>query len=223
MFPVKIYDENLDLNEEGTFYVVAGNGNFLKKSNGIVSALVPVGNVSVLDDLNTTWSRWELAKIPTALACQIQKFFAKVVEIYDAESCVILYYDRETKQFSARATKQIVTKGGVQYKRLSITHETNLLPVGTIHSHCDFEAFHSGTDIYDEKTFDGLHATFGHNDRPDFFSITSSVVVNGLRTKINPLDVIEGIEHVEDDFHKFSTPQSEEFPAEWLANVKGDS
>jgi hypothetical protein len=31
-----------------------------------------------------------------------------------------------------------------------------------IHSHADFQAFHSGTDDHDEKTFDGFHMTIGH-------------------------------------------------------------
>lgn len=33
--------------------------------------------------------------------------------------------------------------------------------IGTIHSHCNFGAFHSGTDNHDEMNFDGLHITIG--------------------------------------------------------------
>lgn len=33
---------------------------------------------------------------------------------------------------------------------------------GTIHSHCDFAAFHSGVDDNDEQDFDGIHITIGN-------------------------------------------------------------
>lgn len=33
---------------------------------------------------------------------------------------------------------------------------------GTIHSHCDFNAFHSGVDDADEMNFEGLHITIGN-------------------------------------------------------------
>jgi len=64
--------------------------------------------------------------------------------------------------------------------------------VGTIHSHCDFSAFHSGTDEADEASFDGVHLTFGHVNQ-DRFSIAASIVFSNNRTKMNPVDVAEGI------------------------------
>jgi hypothetical protein len=64
--------------------------------------------------------------------------------------------------------------------------------VGTIHSHCDFSAFHSGTDEADESTFDGVHLTFGHVNS-DKFSIASSIVFNNNRSKLEPSDVALGI------------------------------
>ena len=70
------------------------------------------------------------------------------------------------------------------------------LRVGTIHSHCDFGAFHSGTDINDEADFDGLHVTFGHNNR-DIFTISASIVVNNIRKSVEPMDFIEGVEKKE--------------------------
>jgi hypothetical protein len=68
--------------------------------------------------------------------------------------------------------------------------------VGTIHSHCDFSAFHSGTDERDEATFDGLHLTFGNVNRENF-SIAGSVVFCNSRSKVDPSTVCEGIESIQ--------------------------
>ncbi|NDH07532.1 hypothetical protein EBX93_16715 [bacterium] len=47
-------------------------------------------------------------------------------------------------------------------------------------SHCDFSAFHSGTDQADESTFDGIHITLGHVNRNDF-SIVASLAFSDNR------------------------------------------
>ena len=100
--------------------------------------------------------------------------------------------------------KQFVSYSSVFYNREAFTHIEgfeDFLCVGTIHSHCDFDAFHSGTDIKDEEDVDGLHCTFGHNNL-DEFSISATIAINGHRFQIDPLKVLEGINHVSDN--KFS-------------------
>ena len=95
----------------------------------------------------------------------------------------------------------------------------NFLCVGTIHSHCDFGAFHSGTDIGDEEDFDGLHVTFGHNNLVEF-SISATIVVNGNRLQVDPLEVLEGIEPVvgKDGKYKFAD-FAQELVEEWSAGI----
>lgn len=182
--------------------MVAGNGLFLHKDNGTVSGFVKVGQIGFLDDLKIDQSiRYKHPKIPADLVYKVWQFFKRVVAKYDAESCVVLFLDEETGKFYAVVPEQVVTKAGVRYIRPAISHFVPWTQIGTIHSHCDFDAFHSGTDVHDEATFDGLHVTFGHNDQA-IISVSASIVLNGLRNKIDPLTVLDGLEHVDGEFFK---------------------
>lgn len=78
---------------------------------------------------------------------------------------------------------------------------------GTIHSHCDFGAFHSGTDDEDEADFEGLHITIGkcnsgwsfaarYNIRGAYFPLPINDVVGLSEEEFkNNLDV----DHIEID------------------------
>lgn len=73
---------------------------------------------------------------------------------------------------------------------------------GTIHSHCDFAAFHSGTDDHDEIGFDGLHITVGNVNSNWSFSLR--FMLQGSEQKVTLEDIfntseeeiVEGIENV---------------------------
>lgn len=196
-FPVYIYEEGIELPEEGTYFLVSGNGLWMHKDTGIVRGFVPVDNISVLKELDAhAHVECSLPKVPARCVWRIKQFFRDVVAKYHAEAEINLYYNKETKDYKIHIPEQTVSTGGVHYKRMALTHVDgmeNYLRVGTIHSHCDFGAFHSGTDVGDEEDFDGLHCTFGHNDK-DEFTIAASVVVNGYRLEVNPMDVLEGID-----------------------------
>lgn len=80
---------------------------------------------------------------------------------------------------------------------------------GTIHSHCNFNAYHSGVDDADEIDFDGLHITIG-NVRSGW-SYSCRYMFDGVEFKTTIEDILqipntkkleEGIEEIEiDDFH----------------------
>jgi hypothetical protein len=201
-FPVHIYEEGMELPKEGTYFLVSGNGLWLHKDTGIVRAFVPVDNISVLQSLDAeAWVDCQLPKLPAKYVWQIKTFFKKVVERYRSEATTTLYYSKEKKEFKIHIPQQRVSHAGVVYRRTAMTGLEGLesyLPVMTIHSHCDFGAFHSGTDIGDEEDFDGVHCTFGHNDK-DEFTISASVVVNGRRLSVDPSKVLEGIELVREE------------------------
>jgi hypothetical protein len=234
-FPVYIYYEGLVLPKEGDYFVVSGNGLWMHKDTGICKCFVPVKNISSLADLNATAEiAIDLPKIPAQHVWTIKEFFKKVVAAHHSEAEVTLYYRKDTKDYKIHVAEQTVTHSSVNYKREGNVHIPGIegyLKVGTIHSHCDFGAFHSGTDVEDEVEFDGLHVTFGHNDK-DVFSISASYVVNGYRTKIDPLDVLEGIEasatektaYSKDDMFTLSPIEDAEFltaeAESWMANVK---
>ena len=223
MFPVYIYKDDLDLPDHGNYYLVAANGFWLHKDTGIVKAFVPVDNISVLEDLDAEgFVQCLLPKLPAKHVWRIKTFFKNVVAKHHSEASTSLYYNKETKEFRIHVPKQTVSHGGVQYRREALTHiegMENFLCVGTIHSHCDFGAFHSGTDISDEEDFDGLHCTFGHNNL-DEFSISATVAVNGIRMLVDPLSVLEGIEPVpgRDGFYKLAT-LAPELEAEWTVGL----
>jgi len=195
-FPVIIYEEGMALPDDGTYFLVSGNGLWLHKDTGIVKGFVPVDNISVLQELDAhAWVQCKLPKIPPRYVWRVKKFFAKVVAKHRSEATVTLYYNKEKNNYKLHIPKQRVSHGGVHYDRVATTHLEGMegyLRIGTIHSHCDFGALHSGTDIGDEEDFDGLHCTFGHNNREQF-TISASIVVNGHRLKIDPMDILEGV------------------------------
>ena len=231
IYPVYVYEEGMKLPKDGNYYVVSGNGLWLHKDTGVVRGFVPVRNISMLEDLNADIEvGCNLPKIPEKLVWQIKEFFRRVVEIHHAEAEVTLYYNKEKKDFKIYVPKQKVSHASVNYQTVGLTHIEGMqdyLRVGTIHSHCDFGAFHSGTDHEDESDFDGLHITFGHNNR-DEFSISASVVINGTRNKVDPETVLEGIAAHDAQFYVLTSQnkdrQNDEWAQEisqWLEKVEG--
>jgi hypothetical protein len=227
MYPVIVYEEGTVLPTEGTYYIVAGNGTFLQKNTGIVSCLTQVKDIPFLADVkNIANLRFNLPKVPAHLTWGIKELFKRVVKNYYSEANTMLYYNKATKEFQVRVPKQTVTHGGVEYDSLRTDIEENpdpaFLLVGTIHSHCDFAAFHSGTDVNDEADFDGLHVTFGHNHE-NVFTISACIVVNGKRQQVTPEDYLEGIAPVGDRgyYCLLGTPEYDETQqTEWMSNIQ---
>ena len=225
MFPVHVYDGGR-LPDEGTHFVVAGNGIWLHKDTDVASGYVQVPAISFLPDLPDAGLRVKLPKVPAKHVWRIKEFFSRVVAEFNSEAETTLYYNRETGDFKVLVPKQTVSYGGVRYERSGTSHLKDMagyLCVGTIHSHCTFNAFHSGVDDADEDGFDGLHVTFGHNDKAEF-SISASVVLNGNRFKIAPDACLEGVEPVGDRF-RLKPPETgwEDGLADWMSAVSRES
>ena len=197
LFPIIVYDEDVELPQEGTYYVIAGNGFFLRKDMPLISGFVPVDKISVLPDLEVgSWVKSNIPKVPMQYIVKIKEFFRRVVDVWRSEACTVLYYNQTTNDWKVYVSPQAVSHGGVRYRRgqtnVGTPEYEGYLRVGTIHSHCDFGSFHSGTDINDEEDFDGIHGTFGNNDREEF-SITASIVINGQRMEVDPLTLFDGV------------------------------
>jgi hypothetical protein len=60
---------------------------------------------------------------------------------------------------------------------------------GTIHSHCDFNAFHSGVDDKDETNFNGLHITIGNVDTN--FTFACRYIIDTAAFKFYIEDVVD--------------------------------
>ena len=194
MFPIVINDGTKELPNEDIYYIIAKEGIFLKKKLGIMESIAPVQNISILNSIESS-AKMHIKKIPEKLIAQIITFFKEVYETYHSEANVLLFYNEETKKYKIFVPKQEVSGTSVNYDRKVTINNYNM--IGTIHSHANFSAFHSGTDKDDEKTFDGLHITIG-NVNNDEISISSSIVANGKRIINDPLEYINGIKMIKD-------------------------
>jgi len=196
MFQIVINDGIQKIPENSVATYIIGDKIYLKKKLGIVESVAPVKKLSFLKPVEC-YAKLHISKIPEKTIVQIIKFFKKVYEMYNSESVVLLYYNEKKKKFKVFIPFQKVGGASVEY----VKNETfkGFILLGTIHSHANFSAFHSGTDDADEQHFDGLHITIGDLDEVGQFSISSSVVSNGFRSKSNPSEYIDGIECVDED------------------------
>lgn len=206
LFPVYLYEEGVELPKTGTYYVVAKDGIYVHVERAVGSALVKANEIPWLKEAKSHF-HLTLPKIPGRIIGQAWTFFNKVFSEFKSESYLQLYYSEELNQYRLWCPKQKVSFGGVEYERddqfdaseregtkmAGVGTETQIQAksrwkcVGTIHSHCNFSAFHSGTDTHDESTFDGIHITLGHVDKgPQQFSMVASIAINDNRVPLEP-------------------------------------
>lgn len=204
------------LPRKGEFYIFARNGIFFHKGSvnpidpGLIESTTkveredcPKAILQAFDALTKgdlqdcqAYAGIKLVSMPHDIALTCQMFFARVFGQYRAEAELQIYYSPARQEYRLVCPKQEVSGAAVRYELESSILDGEYRRAGTIHSHCDFSAFHSGTDTADEEYEDGLHITFGHVNGPANglpMSIVSTVVSNGSRFPLNPTDVIEGI------------------------------
>ncbi len=194
MLEIYLKDENFSTPEDQLYYLLAANGLFLVKKTRffIASSLVftPKGQHQL------AWLKSHKAgirlrmskKIPRDLIKQVISFFRKVFQEHKTEAIVLLYWSELEKSFKLVVPEQTVSLAGVTYKVGE--NPEDWVRVGTIHSHANMQAFHSGVDDHDEEHDDGIHITIGNMDFVP--SISCSVVVDGERQSLSPSQLIEG-------------------------------
>ncbi len=193
MIPVYILNEGVKLPEEGTYYVVARGGIFLRKDGGLVQATVRVDGIPFLGELTPTVNL-RLPKLPPELVVRTLLFFRRVYQQYTSEAAVLLHYAAAEQVYWLHCPRQRVSSTSVAYSAGERIDGYQL--VGSIHSHASMAAFHSGLDSWDERYFDGLHITMGRMDQP-YFTMSCSGVVNGQRFYLAPDSVVAGIKEVD--------------------------
>lgn len=199
MFPVYLSSPGFKPPEKGTYYLVTKDGLFMRAERAFGSALVKVDSIPHLQPQEKQIS-FDLPKLPGRIIAQAKAFFKKVFDEHRSESYVTLYFSKKLQEYRLHCPQQRVSYSSVNYERDDGLPESDtvdqdgpqFVPVGTIHSHCDFSAFHSGTDTHDEESFDGIHVTIGHVNS-DEFSMVASVAVCGNRKQFDVTDVIEGV------------------------------
>lgn len=199
LYPVYLYEDGLELPKKGKYYLVTANGIFFHKETKVGSGLVKVDGIPWLEPASASMSL-NLPKLPGLIIAQAHNFFRLVFETHRSESYVTLMYSGKLNQYKLWCPKQTVSAGSVNYDRTDQPSfddrtQNDWQMVGTIHSHCDFSAFHSGTDTHDESTFDGIHITLGHVNR-DNFSMVASVAFNNQRESMEPENCCMGVVRV---------------------------
>jgi len=180
--------------QDETCYIIAKDGIFLKKKLDLIESITPVDKISFLDNIQT-FAKINIPKIPEKVFANILAFFREVYNLYSSEAIVLLYYNKKNKNYKIYVPEQEVSSASLSYKANIVIKNYNL--IGTIHSHGSMAAFHSATDVSDEDKFDGIHITVGKLNDKEFFDITATVAVNGMRVPVISEDYIEGLKFVE--------------------------
>lgn len=148
-------------------------------------------------------------KVPAFIFDQALDFFRKVYTQHKTEATTYICRDAQGR-YSLFIPKQYVTGASVNHK-VEAGEMGERVAVGTIHSHCMFSAFHSGTDAHDMGKMPGLHATIGMvmKDEPEY---AVAIAVGDTTFDIEPHDIID--EDVTKDANGFNTA-----PDHWLKFV----
>jgi hypothetical protein len=156
--------------------------------------------------------------LPAHLLQYCMKYFRDIYDMHKTEAVVLLMLNKATKDWRVLHVLQISASGAsVNYlhptsnnddykyreamrdKDAREAHEAVIAEYqdllnqgyavfGTIHSHCNFSAFHSGVDDADETNFTGLHITIGNVNSG--WSYSARWMIDGAEFKRDITDVI---------------------------------
>lgn len=174
-----ISPSELPLPAAGPYFIAAKDGYFVHRTFHFGRVLVPISEAVGAPELNPTiW--YNNLKLPNQLVGQALSFFRAIWEKQKTEAMVDITYHAD-HGYRLFVPPQECSMAGVEAKR-NMEHYVGQI-VGTIHSHCNFNAFHSGTDTHDADSHDGLHITIGHVDTtPD---IALMIRVSGISWDLN--------------------------------------
>jgi PRTRC genetic system protein A len=197
MFNVYIYNEGDELPKDDVCYILTKDGILLKKKVGLMESISKVDKISILGDLKPH-AKLHIEKIPGPVFAKIYSFFKEVYKEFYSECVALLYYNPKTKKYKTFIPNQEVSGASLDYVK-DRTFKDHVL-MCSIHSHASMSAFHSGTDSDDEKSFDGLHITLGKMNQ-DVIDISASIVANGTRFMVDPLDYVHNLDLVEFSYY----------------------
>lgn len=222
-FPVVIKDTEDAFPNDDFGYIVTKSGVKIWRNTNVMRSITKYkGKISHLKeeedfaDMNTPMMDSSILHIVTS-------FFRDVYIIHNSESVVLIHYNPKTKEYYIEAPKQEVGHSSV-HKYDSTFRQNDFLNIGTIHSHSNFGAFHSGTDVKDEECREGLHITIGNVD-DDEPTICASVVAKKKRFPKCPYMFFQGVEFETYELYKserikFKYDSSYQYNVDWLDNVE---
>lgn len=204
LFPIVAVDESTAEEVALPAFIVARDGLYLRKHSLLGTSQVRVDGARHLPEASE-YLEYELPKLPAQLMGQVVGFFAAIWRTRHSEALALLTWDGSA--FGLIVPEQQADWGSVEHRLDPADVRAGVQLLGTIHSHADMTAFHSGTDEIDEVDVDGLHIVVGEvdKDRPSF---SAAVVIDGRRFSAEPSMVFEP-----------PGPRVDP-PAEWLDQVK---
>lgn len=144
--------------DNGPYYTITQNGPMLVDRNMFGKYVTPVKEIPSLPIVAPTLI-YDIPKMPSTIIGQAYSFFKAIYEDKKSEAMVDITWSAD-KGYRLFVPPQKASGGGVQAERNPEHYKGQI--VGTIHSHCNFNAFHSGTDTHDADGHDGLHITIGN-------------------------------------------------------------
>ena len=159
-------DQHAAFPADNLCFLAGANGLFKQVRNDFYSVRVKSDEVAGLAELEEE-ATLKVPPLPLELFRRVEAFFAAVFEKFKSEAVVLLVCNPALREWRVVVPRQLV-------RGLRVSYDLDTLPpapdgfelFGTIHSHADIGAFHSGTDDHDEIHFDGLHITIGNLDKP---------------------------------------------------------
>jgi len=183
-FPVYIHKEGDSLPNDQIYYLVTSNGIYLYKNLGTVRSLTTVnGPINFLGTVER-FAELKFPIIPRNVIGKFVSFFKYVYNNCSSESAALLLYFPRLKEYAIHCPIQNVSSGSVEWKNEDETFPAGSILAGSFHCHGNGLAFHSTTDIGDERKFDGIHVTIGHINQENP-SLMASIVINGDRFRLN--------------------------------------
>jgi hypothetical protein len=158
------------------FFIAAKNSYYLNKPTALGTAILPfyppdIATLPAKGDMDYTFP-----PLDKVLMGKVFDFFQRTYTRLHTEAEVLLAWNpNATPDVRVFVPPQRVSHGSVSsaYDPEHLGRGWQL--IGSIHSHCDFSAFHSGTDTKDASEFDGLHITIGDvmKDTPSFAAMVT--------------------------------------------------
>ena len=142
----------------GPYIVATKEGYFAHRTFHFGRILVPTNEAPLTPiAVPTLWHTID-PLLPASLIGQAFSFFKTIYETRKSEAMVDITWHPDNG-YRLFVPPQRASGGGVTCTRTPEHYQGQI--VGTIHSHCNFSAFHSGTDKHDADSHDGLHITIG--------------------------------------------------------------
>lgn len=152
------HEDDLPLPTAGPYIVATRTGYYVHRAFHFGRVLVPTNKAPLTAEATPTlWHNID-PLLPAPLLGQALSFFRAIYEARHSEAMVDITWHPE-HGYRLFVPPQQATHAGVKCERTPEHYKGQI--VGTIHSHCDFDAFHSGTDTHDADAHDGLHITIG--------------------------------------------------------------